>query len=144
MHDGRRREPCLPCEGRRFREGLALLAVVVVLGLAFHAYTFHIKENDIVNKYTMSNSWCPLRKHSGSDSTLIADGETDTFTLSGHDRRHRFAMMAKIILTVSYEETSGQVADPCDEVQAQIPPNGMVADYSTPTTSSPMPTTMRP
>ena len=41
-------------------------------------------------------------------------------------------MMAKIILTVSYEETSGQVADPCDEVQAQIPPNGMVADWQHP------------
>ena len=117
-------------------KAFALLAVVVVLGLAFHAYTFFIvKENDIVNKYTMSEFVVSFEETSlqGSDSTLIADGETDTFTLS-RDMIDATAsqMMAKIILTVSYEETSGQVADPCDEVQAQIPPNGMVADWQHP------------
>ena len=66
-------------------KAFALLAVVVVLGLAFHAYTFFIvKENDIVNKYTMSEFVVSFEETSlqGSDSTLIADGETDTFTLS--------------------------------------------------------------
>ena len=117
-------------------KAIALLTVVVVLGLTFHAYSFFVIKNDeILNKYTEPVFSVTYQESSvqGSDSTLIADGETDTFTLS-RDMIDVTAsqMMAKIILTVSYEETSGQVADPCDEVQAQIPPNGMVADWQHP------------
>ena len=117
-------------------KAIALLTVVVVLGLTFHAYSFFVIKNDeILNKYTEPVFSVTFQESSlqGSDSTLIADGETDTFTLS-RDMIDATAsqMMARIILTVSYEETSGQVADPCDEVQAQIPPNGMVADWQHP------------
>lgn len=117
-------------------KAIALLTVVVVLGLTFHAYSFFVIKNDeILNKYTEPVFSVTYQESSvqGSDSTLIADGETDTFTLS-RDMIDVTAsqMMAKIILTVSYDETSGQVADPCDEVQAQIPPNGMVADWQHP------------
>ena len=38
-------------------------------------------------------------------------------------------MMARITFTITYEETSGQLADPCDEVLVNIPPNGFVADW---------------
>ena len=117
-------------------KAIALLTVVVVLGLTFHAYSFFVIKNDeILNKYTEPVFSVTFQESSlqGSDSTLIADDETETFTLS-RDMIDATAsqMMARIILTVSYEETSGQVADPCDEVQAQIPPNGMVADWQHP------------
>lgn len=117
-------------------KAFAFLTVVVMLGLVFHAYTFFIvKQSDIVNKYTVQEFTVSFEETSlqGSDSMLIADGETDTFQLS-RDLIEADAslMMAKITLSVSYEETSGQVADPCDEVQAQIPPNGMVADWQHP------------
>ena len=69
----------------------------------------------------------------GSDSMLIADGETDSFQLSRETiDADASLMMAKISISVSYEETSGQIGDPCDEVLAQIPPNGMVADWQHP------------
>lgn len=117
-------------------KAIALLTAVVVLGLTFHAYSFFfIKNDDILNKYTEPVFSLTYQESNlqGSDSMLIADGDTDTFQLS-RDLIEADAslMMAKITLTVSYEETSGQVADPCDEVQAQIPPNGMVADWQHP------------
>ncbi|MGB0617490.1 MAG: hypothetical protein ACPGOT_05540 [Candidatus Poseidoniaceae archaeon] len=117
-------------------KAFALLITAVILGLAFHAYIFMVvKEDDILNKYTIPEYSVSFEESSlqGSDSMLIADGDTDTFQLS-RDLIEADAslMMAKITMTVSYQETSGQVADPCDEVQAQIPPNGMIADWQHP------------
>ncbi|MEC7599891.1 MAG: hypothetical protein VYB23_00450 [Candidatus Thermoplasmatota archaeon] len=117
-------------------KAIALLTAVVVLGLTFHAYSFFVIKNDeILNKYTEPVFSVTYQESNlqGSDSMLIADGETDSFQLSretiGADAS---LMMAKISISVSYEETSGQIADPCDEVLAQIPPNGMVADWQHP------------
>tara|TARA_B100001113_G_C21106214_1_gene621013 strand:+ start:1435 stop:2136 length:702 start_codon:yes stop_codon:yes gene_type:complete len=115
--------------GRAF----ALLSTILVIGLAFHAYTFFvIKEDDILNKYTLPSYSITFEENElqNSDSMLIANGETDTFQLSRDIiGENSTGMMAKIVFTISYEETSGQIADPCDEVHAQIPPNGLIADW---------------
>ena len=117
-------------------KAFALLTVVLLAGLAFHAYTFLVVKNDeILNKYTVPVFSVSYQQSSmqGSDSMLIGDGETDTFQLSRDIiNADESLMMAKIIISVSYEETSGQIADPCDEVLAQIPPNGMIADWQHP------------
>ncbi len=117
-------------------KSFALLTVVLLIGLAFHAYTFLVvKEDDILNKYTVPVFSVSYQQSSmqGSDSMLIADGETDAFQLSRDIIDvDESLMMAKISISVSYEETSGQIADPCDEVLAQIPPNGMIADWQHP------------
>ena len=117
-------------------KAFALLTVLVLAGLTFHGYSFFvIKEDDILNKYTDPVFSVSFQQSNlqGSDSMLIADQETESFQLSrdiiGADES---LMMAKISISVSYEETSGQIADPCDEVLAQIPPNGMIADWQHP------------
>ncbi len=114
-------------------KAFAILSTVLVVGLAFHAFTFFVtKEDDILNKYTLPSYSIMFDETEiqNSDSMLIANGETDNFQLSrdiiGVDSTR---MMAKIVFTISYEETSGQIADPCDEVHAQIPPNGLIADW---------------
>ena len=117
-------------------KAFALLSAVVIVGLAFHAYSFFIvKENDIVNKYTAPKYAVSFEQSSlqGSDSMLIADGETDVFQLSRDIiEADSSLMMAKISISISYEETSGAIADPCDDVLGQIPPNGMTADWGHP------------
>ena len=115
--------------GRAF----AILSTILVIGLTFHAYTFFVtKEDDILNKYALPSYSIMFEEKEiqNSDSMLIADGETDSYQLSRDViGENSTGMMAKIVFTISYEETSGQIADPCDEVHAQIPPNGLIADW---------------
>ena len=62
-------------------KAFALLATVVVLGLAFHAYSFMVvKENDILSKYNIQEYSISFEESSlqDSDSVLIGDGETET------------------------------------------------------------------
>ena len=115
--------------GRSF----ALLSTLLVLGLIFHAYVFFVvKETDIRTKYDVAIYEITFEEmnSTGSDSILVGDGETDTFSITRSDIDPvQEQMIAKITFTISYEETSGEILDPCDEVRVQIPPNGMVADW---------------
>lgn len=115
--------------GRSF----ALLSTLLVLGLIFHAYVFFVvKETDIRTKYDVAIFEINFEEmySTGSDSILVGDGETDTYSVSRADfDADQNQMIAKITFTISYEETSGEILDPCDEVRVQIPPNGMVADW---------------
>lgn len=115
--------------GRKF----ALLSTIIVVGLAFHGYMFFVvKENDIQNKYSIPSFSINFEETmvQDSDSLLIGNGETEVYSFSreliGVDSS---SMMARITFTITYEETSGQLADPCDEVLVNIPPNGFVADW---------------
>ena len=115
--------------GRSF----ALLSVLLVVGLIFHAYVFFVvKETDIRKKYDVAIFEISFEEMNsmGTDSILVGDGETDTFSITRSDINPEQAqMIAKITFTISYEETSGEILDPCDEVRVQIPPNGMIADW---------------
>ena len=115
--------------GRKF----ALLATIVVVGLAFHGYMFFVvKENDIQNKYTIPSFSIDFEETAvqESDSLLIGNGETEVYSFSRElIGVNSSSMMARITFTITYEETSGQLADPCDEVLVNIPPNGFVADW---------------
>ena len=115
--------------GRSF----ALLSLALVVGLAFHAYTFNVtKANDIANKYAVDVYSIDFEHYDvqDSDSLLIANGEVDVLQLSreimGVDEG---SLMAQITFDVSYSESSGQIGDPCDEVHVSIAPNGMEADW---------------
>jgi hypothetical protein len=115
--------------GRKF----ALLSAIIVVGLAFHGYMFFVvKENDIQNKYTIPSFSIDFEETSvqESDSLLIGNGETEVYSFSRElIGVNSSSMMARITFTITYEETSGQIADPCDEVLVNIPPNGFVADW---------------
>ncbi len=118
--------------GRKF----ALLSAIIVVGLAFHGYMFFVvKENDIQNKYTIPSFSIDFEETSvqESDSLLIGNGETEVYSFSRElIGVNSSSMMARITFTITYEETSGQIADPCDEVLVNIPPNGFVADWQNP------------
>jgi hypothetical protein len=115
--------------GRKF----ALLSAIIVVGLAFHGYMFFVvKENDIQNKYTIPSFSIDFEETTvqESDSLLIGNGETEVYSFSRElIGVNSSSMMARITFTITYEETSGQIADPCDEVLVNIPPNGFVADW---------------
>jgi hypothetical protein len=115
--------------GRSF----ALLSFALVVGLAFHAYTFNItKAYDIANKYALDTYSIDFEHYDvqGSDSILIASGETDVLQLSRDIMGvEEGSLMAQIAFDISYSESSGQIGDPCDEVHVSIAPNGMVADW---------------
>ena len=115
--------------GRKF----ALLSAIIVVGLAFHGYMFFVvKENDIQNKYTIPSFSINFEETAvqESDSLLIGNGETEVYSFSRElIGVNSSSMMARITFTITYEETSGQIADPCDEVLVNIPPNGFVADW---------------
>ena len=115
--------------GRKF----ALLSAIIVVGLAFHGYMFFVvKENDIQNKYTIPSFSINFEETAvqESDSLLIGNGETEVYSFSRElIGVNSSSMMAQITFTITYEETSGQLADPCDEVLVNIPPNGFVADW---------------
>ena len=115
--------------GRKF----ALLSTIIVVGLAFHGYMFFVvKENDIQNKYTIPSFSIDFEETTvqDSDSLLIGNGETEVYSFSRElIGVNSSSMLARITFTITYEETSGQLADPCDEVLVNIPPNGFVADW---------------
>lgn len=115
--------------GRKF----ALLSTIIVVGLAFHGYMFFVvKENDIQNKYTIPSFSIDFEETAvqDSDSLLIGNGETEVYSFSRElIGVNSSSMIARIMFTITYEETSGQIADPCDEVLVSIPPNGFVADW---------------
>ena len=115
--------------GRKF----ALLSAIIVVGLAFHGYMFFVvKENDIQNKYSIPSFSINFEETvvQDSDSLLIGNGETEVYSFSRElIGVNSSSMMAQITFTITYEETSGQLADPCDEVLVNIPPNGFVADW---------------
>ena len=115
--------------GRKF----ALLSTIIVVGLAFHGYMFFVvKENDIQNKYSIPSFSINFEETvvQDSDSLLIGNGETEVYSFSRElIGVNSSSMMARITFTITYEETSGQLADPCDEVLVNIPPNGFVADW---------------
>ena len=115
--------------GRKF----ALLSTIIVVGLAFHGYMFFVvKENDIQNKYSIPSFSINFEETvvQDSDSLLIGNGETEIYSFSRElIGVNSSSMMAQITFTITYEETSGQLADPCDEVLVNIPPNGFVADW---------------
>ena len=115
--------------GRKF----ALLSTIIVVGLAFHGYMFFVvKEIDIQNKYTIPSFSIDFEETTvqDSDSLLIGNGETEVYSFSRElIGVNSSSMLARITFTITYEETSGQLADPCDEVLVNIPPNGFVADW---------------
>jgi len=115
--------------GRKF----ALLSTIIVVGLAFHGYMFFVvKENDIQNKYSIPSFSINFEETvvQDSDSLLIGNGETEVYSFSRElIGVNSSSMLARITFTITYEETSGQLADPCDEVLVNIPPNGFVADW---------------
>ena len=115
--------------GRKF----ALLSTIIVVGLAFHGYMFLVvKENDIQNKYTIPSFSIDFEETAvqDSDSLLIGNGETEVYSFSRElIGVNSSSMLARITFTITYEETSGQLADPCDEVLVNIPPTGFVADW---------------
>ena len=115
--------------GRKF----ALLSTIIVVGLAFHGYMFFVvKENDIQNKYSIPSFSINFEETvvQDSDSLLIGNGETEVYSFSRElIGVNSSSMLARITFTITYEETSGQFADPCDEVLVNIPPNGFVADW---------------
>ena len=112
---------------------ITFFAVVMVI-VAYNASVFFvIRADDIAQKdLTPTFEISFSEKTYGQDETItVGDGETQTVTYTAPDevmQNHSGFGYLKIILT--YDETSGEFADPCDTVLADISPTGATAQWS--------------
>lgn len=106
----------------------------VMLVVAYNASVFFvIRADDIAQKDTTPSFEISFSEITyGQDETItVGDGETQTITFTAPDdvmQNHSGFGYLKIVLT--YDETSGEFADPCDTVLADISPTGANAQWS--------------
>ena len=112
---------------------ITFFAVVMVI-VAYNASVFFvIRADDIAQKdLTPTFEISFSEKAYGQDETItVGDGETQTVTYTAPDdvmQNHSGFGYLRVVLT--YDETSGEFADPCDTVLADISPTGANAQWS--------------
>ncbi|MEC8632485.1 MAG: hypothetical protein VXY10_03500 [Candidatus Thermoplasmatota archaeon] len=108
--------------------------VFFVASLFFHGYVYSIvKADDIAKRREDPLFQVSFEEQQAVESTeiIVGDGEQHTLDLvfSNDDLRSSH-MLAMVAITVDYDETSGEVGDSCDVVNADIPPTGFMAEWS--------------
>ena len=115
--------------GRVFSITTALFAVFLLLHASFFwSYgTKLVDEESFVHSWEISFSESVL---SESETTLIGDEETYDYEFLSEESTLDERMIAAFRITVSYDETSGGAANPCDSVTATIQPSQMSAQWT--------------
>ena len=119
--------------GRSF----ALLSTLLVLGLIFRVRVFCCQRNGYSTKYDVAIYEITFEEmnSTGSDSILVGDGETDTFSITRSDIDPvQEQMIAKSPLRSAMKKPR-EILDPCDEVRVQIPPMAWLQIGKIPRTS---------
>lgn len=115
--------------GRIFSITTSLFTVFLLA----HASFFWSYGVDLVDEESFVHSWDISFTESvlsESEATSIGDEETYDFTFSSEKSTLDDRMIAAFRITVSYDETSGGVANPCDSVTATIQPSEMSAQWT--------------
>lgn len=115
--------------GRVFSIITSLFAVFLLLHASFFwSYgTKLVDEESFVHSWEISFSESVL---SESETTLIGDEETYDYEFFSEKSTLDDRMIAAFRITVSYDETSGGAANPCDSVTASIKPSQMSAQWT--------------
>lgn len=116
------------------RRNISVYLVVLVVALLYHASVYwFILGSEIQAKDVQINYTIEFEESSElfSDSRTINDGEKETleFTASADffDSKSGFGLLR---ITISYAETSGEFADPCDTVSADLVLTDVSADWN--------------
>ncbi|MFL2951735.1 MAG: hypothetical protein ACJZ67_03170 [Candidatus Thalassarchaeaceae archaeon] len=115
--------------GRIFSVIGSLFAVFILL----HASSFWSSGIKLVDQESFVHSWEISFSESilsESENVLIGDEETYDFEYYSDVDTLSNRMVAAFQITVSYDETSGGAANPCDSVTATIQPSEMSAQWT--------------
>ena len=115
--------------GRIFSVIGSLFAVFILL----HASSFWSSGIKLVDQESFVHSWEISFSESilsESENVLIGDEETYDFEYDSAITTLGNKMVAAFEITVSYDETSGGAANPCDSVTATIKPSEMSAQWT--------------
>ena len=106
---------------------------IFIVFLLAHASFFWSYGVDLVDEESFVHSWDISFTESvlsESETTSIGDEETYDYAFSSEASTLDDRMIAAFRITVSYDETSGGVANPCDSVTAIIQPSEMSAQWT--------------
>ena len=116
------------------RKRIIAYNVFVAILLVYHASLFFvIKSDDITSRYEIETITISFEETSyfTNETRTVDDGDREIieFSIPGEQfDAHNGLGMLKI--DISYQETSGQIADPCDTVSVELTPNEVLADWT--------------
>ena len=115
------------------KKALTLLVSCMVLAITYHAFIFwNVKADEVMARNEVPN-WdvvFELSEKSATDSRLIQDGSTETFSMQIDRDNDPNMMVGYVNILIEYEETSDNFNDPCDIVSAELKHNEIVADWN--------------
>tara|TARA_B100001778_G_scaffold187463_1_gene154370 strand:+ start:2390 stop:3082 length:693 start_codon:yes stop_codon:yes gene_type:complete len=118
------------------RKVLSIYWTFLVVILIYHATVFWvIMQDDIQSKNDQPSFSISFDEFSdiSTESRTINDGEESVIQYTAQpemfDSHSGFGML---YVNISYTETSGEIADPCDTVSADLTPTGATADWNNP------------
>ena len=106
--------------------------ICIVVLLCYHATSYHlldskmIEDRYLVDQYTVTFAeaqYATTDEEFAQDSSIYIEYEADLSLFTSHTG------FGYLLVTVSYEETSGIPLDQCDSVSVNIPPTGATADW---------------
>ena len=120
------RELFLSGGGRVF----SVISSIFIAFLLLHGSSFWSSGVDLIDGENFSHQWDVSFTESvttESETVLIGDEESHEFRYESERSTIGDRMVARFLITVSYDETSGGAANPCDSVTANIKPTNMDA-----------------
>ncbi len=118
------------------RKVLSIYWTFLVVILIYHATVFWvIMQDDIQSKDDKTSFSIVFEEFSdiSTESRTINDGEESVIQYTAQPElfasHNGFGML---YVNISYTETSGEIADPCDTVSADLTPTGANADWNNP------------
>ena len=116
------------------RKRIIIYNIFIVILLVYHASLYYVvKADDIASRNEVGTLSITFEEYSftASDSRTIDDGEREIIDISIPDEQFaNYSGLGMLKIEVSYEETSGQIADPCDTISVDLTPNEVLADWN--------------
>jgi len=110
----------------------AVLAVFLLTSAYQTSVFYYFKSEEIIGKYDVP-TWDVSFESSDlseEETQIVADGTTASYFLDIDDSKiMENSYVGLLNVVVSYEETSGNFADPCDFVSVNLRPEGILAQW---------------
>ena len=110
----------------------AVLAVFLLTSAYQTSVFYYFKSEEIIGKYDVP-TWDVSFESSDlseEETQIVADGTTASYFLDIDDSNvMENSYVGLLNVVVSYEETSGNFADPCDFVSVNLRPEGILAQW---------------
>tara|TARA_B100000575_G_scaffold274204_1_gene257764 strand:- start:225 stop:923 length:699 start_codon:yes stop_codon:yes gene_type:complete len=110
----------------------AMLAVFLLTSAYQTSVFYYFKSEEIIGKYDVPTWDVSFESAdlSEEETQIVADGTTASYFLDIDDSNvMENSYVGLLNVVVSYEETSGNFADPCDFVSVNLRPEGILAQW---------------